>query len=109
MFVDLVGRSVEIQTELVDILIWDESEGKGSDVAQVLCRIVGSESLHGDVLDRNPQSISHTLRQIGEDLRLGQGVCKHKGIIERVQETNLHNRSIPRWLLGSTGRENDLR
>jgi len=109
VFVDLVGWCVKIQTKLVDILVRDKGQGEGSDVTQILVRIVSSKCLHGNVLDRNPQTISHTLRQIGEDLCLGQGVCKHKGIVKRIEEANLNNGSIPRWFLGTTCWENNLR
>lgn len=109
VFVDLVGWSMEVKTELIDMLIWDESKSERSNVAQVFRRIISPESLHGDVRGRNPQTPSQTLREIGEDLRLRQRVYKHKGIVEGIQETDLDNGGIFGLFLGTSIWEDNLR
>ena len=109
MFVDLIGWSMEVKTKLIDILVRDESKSERSNVAQVFRRIIGLESLHGNVLVQNPQTPSQTLREIGENLRLRQRVGEHKSIVEGIQETNLDNGGILRLVLTTSCWEDDLR
>lgn len=75
---------------------------------QVGGSVVGPERLHGNIDIIDAKAVGNTRRHVLEDLLLGKGVGEHKGVVERVQETNLDEGRIGRLVWSAAWRCDDV-